>query len=167
MFNAYGHVTPTELCDLKQKVKTIQFSPQEPVDTLITNIDDLADIVDLAGSPIIDRQRVDIGYIVLQLCKPFKTALQEWLERPIAQRNWNTFKTHFCDAKNSLRKTGEITVEEGLNHTQMVNMVSEGVQAALAEQKQTIEQANNADETEFLCQKVQEMQQLLEKMNNA
>ena len=59
LFNAYGLVTPTELYKLKQKVETMQFSPQEPVDTLITEIDDLTDIADLAGSPILDRQRVD------------------------------------------------------------------------------------------------------------
>ena len=55
-----------KLYDLKQKVKTMQFSPTEPVDMLITEIDDLANIADLAGSPITDRQRVDTGYIVLQ-----------------------------------------------------------------------------------------------------
>ena len=44
----------------------MQFSPQEPVNMLITEIDDLVDIADLAGSLITDRQRVDIGYIVLQ-----------------------------------------------------------------------------------------------------
>ena len=86
LFNAYRHVTPTELYNLKQKVETMQFSPQEPVDTLITEIDDLADIADLANSPITDRQRVDMGYIILQRCKPFKVSLREWNERPLAGR---------------------------------------------------------------------------------
>lgn len=44
LFNAYGHVTPTELYELKQKVKTTTSSPKEPVDTSITEIDDLMDI---------------------------------------------------------------------------------------------------------------------------
>ena len=167
LFNAYGHVTPTELYELKQKVETMQFSPQEPVDTLITEIDDLADIADLAGSPITDRQRVDVGYIVLQRCKQFKTALREWNERQPNQQNWNNFKQHFRDAQISLRKTGEITVEEGLNHTQMVDMVSEGVRAALAEQEHSTEKANNIDETVHLRQQVKEMQELLENMNIA
>ena len=43
LFNAYGHITPSELYKLKQKVETIQFSPTEPGNTLITKIDDLAD----------------------------------------------------------------------------------------------------------------------------
>ena len=50
-------------CMSLKKVETMQFSPQEPVDTLITDIDNLADIVDLAGFPITDGQRTDIGYI--------------------------------------------------------------------------------------------------------
>ena len=77
LMNAYGHVTPTKLYKLKQKFKTMQFLPQEPVDTLITEIDDLVDIADLAASPITDRQRVDMGYIILQRCKPFKTSIRK------------------------------------------------------------------------------------------
>ena len=145
----------------------MQFSPHEPAHTLVTEIDNLADISDLAGSPITDRQRVDIGYIVLQRCKPFKTALCKWNVRSAAQHNWNMFKTHFCDVKISLRKTGKITVDEGLNHASVVNMVLEGVQAALAEHTPPNEQANNTTETEDLCRQVHKMQQLLEHMNNA
>ena len=77
LFNAYGHVTPTKLYKLKQKDKTMQFLPQEPVDMLNTEIDDLADVAELASSPIKDRQRVDMEYIILQCCKPFKTSLRK------------------------------------------------------------------------------------------
>ena len=77
LFNTYGYVTPTKLYKLKNKVKTMQFSANKPVDTLTTKINDLADIADLAESPISDRQRVDVGYLVLQRCRPFKTSLKE------------------------------------------------------------------------------------------
>ena len=165
IFNDYGRVTPTELYDLKQKVETMQFSPQEPVDTLITEIDDLADIADIAGSPITDLQRVEIGYIVLQRCKPFKTGLREWNERPAADRTWANFKTHFRDAQISLRKTGDITIEEGLNHTAVVDMVAEGARTALAEHvPPKEEQANNTTETKLLQHQIQEMRQLIDQM---
>ena len=129
----------------------MQFSPKEPVDTLITEIDDLVDIADLARLPITDRKRVDIGYIVLQRCKPFKNSLRSWNARPEAERTYANFKTHFRDAQIALRKTGEITVEEGLNHTAVVDMVTEGVRAAFAENEPTQEQMNNASETKELC----------------
>ena len=134
-FNAYGHVTPSELYDLKQKIETMQFTPQEHVNTMITEVDNLADISDLANLSIKDRQCVDMGYIILQHCKPFKTCLREWNGRPLAACTWENFKTHVRDAQITLRKTGEITVDEGLNHTNIVNMVIEGVRAALAEQQ--------------------------------
>ena len=167
LFNAYGHVTAQELYDLKHKVETMNFQPTEPVDTLITEIDDLADIAELAGSPITDKQRVDIGYIVLQRCKPFKTGLREWNALPNIDQTWATFKTHFRDVQIALRKTGEISIEEGLNHTTVVNMVTEGIRAAFSEHEPVLEQANNVAEAEQLRQQVKEMQQLLEQMNAA
>ena len=97
LFDAYGHVTPTELFELKNKVENIQFSPQEPVNTLMTEIDNLADITDLATSAITDRQRLDMGYIILQRCKQYKTGLKEWNERPLVDRTWANFKTRFCN----------------------------------------------------------------------
>ena len=106
LFNAYGHVTPTDLYDLKQKVKTVQFSPQEPEDTLITEIDDVADIADLAGSPITDRQRVHIGYIALQQCKPFKTAQQEW-NKQLHSRIGTRSKHIFAMRKSPCAKQGK------------------------------------------------------------
>ena len=163
LFDAYGHVTPTELYELKQKVESMQFAPQEPVDTLITEIDDLADIAELANSPITDRQRVDMGYIILQRCKQYKTGLKEWNERPLADRTWNNFKTHFRNVQIALRKTGELTIDEGLNHSAIVDMVTEGVRVALDEQP---EQVNIMTETESLKQQLEEMRELMEKMNN-
>ena len=106
LFNTYGHVTPTELYDLKQKVETMTFLPKEPIDTLIKEIDDLVDVADLAKLPITDRQRVDIEYIVLQRCKPFKNALRKWNARPVGDYTYANFKTHFCDSQIALRKTG-------------------------------------------------------------
>ena len=66
LFDVYGHVTPSELYELKQKVENIKFAPQEPVDTLVTEIKDLADITEIAGSLITDCLCVHIGYIMLQ-----------------------------------------------------------------------------------------------------
>ena len=168
LFNAYGHVTAQELYDLKQKVETMHFSPTEPIDTLITEIDDLADIAELAGSPITDRQRVDMGYIILQRCKPFKTGLREWNAFQPGNRTWVNFKQHFSDIQIALRKTGEISIEEGLNHASVVNMVTEGVRAALAEHAPVVEQPDTVTETEQqLREQVKEMQKMIEQMNAA
>ena len=58
--------------NFKNKVETMKFSANKPVDMLTTEIDHLCNIADLAESPITDHQRVNMGYIVLQRCRPFK-----------------------------------------------------------------------------------------------
>ena len=78
----------------------MQFAPNEPVDTLITEIKDLADIAKIADSLITDRQRVDIGYIVLQQCRQYKTGLKEWNKLSPLNRTWNNFKIHFLQCPN-------------------------------------------------------------------
>ena len=139
----------------------MQFSPQEPVDTLITEINDLADIADLATSPITDIKHFDMGYIFLQRCKQYETGLKEWNERPLADRTWANFKTHFRNVQISLCETGELTINEGLNHFAIVDVVAEGVWAELDEHEPE-EQANNMAEAENLRQQIEEMQVLIE-----
>ena len=56
-------------------------------------------------------------------------------------------------------------VEEGLNHATVVDMVTEGVRAAFAENEPTQEQLNNVNETKQLRRQVDEMHNLIEQMN--
>ena len=77
----------------------MQFSANKTVDTLTTEIDNLGDIADLAKSPILDCQCIDMGYIVLQRCRPFKTGLKEQSDLPNTDKTWANFKTYFGNAK--------------------------------------------------------------------
>ena len=63
--------------------------------------------------------------------------------------------------------TGDLTIEEGLNHTAIVDMVSEGVCATLADHEPPeLEQVNNVYKTENLQAQLNEMYQIIERMNN-
>ena len=57
-------------------------------------------------------------------------------------------------------------MDKGLNHSEIVNMVSEGVQTALVKHE-TTEQVNNTKETDNLCAQLNEIRELIEKVNNA
>ena len=72
---------------------------------------------------------------------------------------------HFCDVQIALRKTGDLTIDDGINHTEIVNMVSEGVRVAL-EDHDNNKQANNTEETKNLRIQLKEMKELIENMNN-
>eukprot|EP00957_Ditylum_brightwellii_P187438 14275366-Ditylum_brightwellii.AAC.1 len=62
----YGNVTPQALQTLQDNVKAMHFDPIEPVDTIFSKIDNLADIAELAKDPISEKQKISIGYIILQ-----------------------------------------------------------------------------------------------------
>ena len=62
-----------------------------------------------------------------------------------------------------LRKTSELTVEEGINHTELINMVSEGVRAAM-ESSNRQERMNLAQENNTMQQQLDEMKTMMEQM---
>ena len=70
--------------------------------------------------------------------------MKEWNKRPLSDQTWANFKTHFCDVQIALRKTGDITINEGLNFTEIIDMVSEGFCVALQECKPTKQENNIA-----------------------
>ena len=45
MFSTYGNVFPQVLCELNVRVKALSFPPQESVDTIFVEIDNLTTIV--------------------------------------------------------------------------------------------------------------------------
>ena len=61
-----------------------------------------------------------------------------------------------------MRKTGKLTINEELNHSTIVDLVLEGVWAALDEHEPA-EQANNMAEVENLRQQIEDMQVLIKK----
>ena len=83
-FEAYSHITPTELSDIKQHVKSMQFSALELVEILTTKIDDLTYVDELDESlisyfqnfskaigsspfsPILGIPKVDVLIILIQ-----------------------------------------------------------------------------------------------------
>eukprot|EP00957_Ditylum_brightwellii_P129292 9862548-Ditylum_brightwellii.AAC.1 len=100
------------------------FDPVEPVDTIFTEIVDLTDIADLAKDPITKCQKFLIGYIILQRTLKFSSSLGRWNDKPDVQKTWVNFQTHFRKAQTDLHQTGSLTVKDGINHTEMINMVA-------------------------------------------
>ena len=62
-------------------------------------------------------------------------ALNKWNQRDIDNQTWEVFKSHFRDAQKALRHTGALTIKDTLNHTEIVNLVQQGVQQALDQQQ--------------------------------
>ena len=132
LFETYGDVTPQELRHLTTQVESLNFPPNEPVDTIFTEIDDLGTIAELAHAPMTEQQKINMAYLLLQQTQVYSTALNRWNQSERPEQTWSNFKTHFRDAQKALRRTGALTVQESLNHTQIINLVQQGVHQALA-----------------------------------
>ena len=139
LFDTYGDVSPQELKMLTSQVEALNFPPNEPVDTIFTEIDDLGTIAVLAKAPISEQQKINMGYLILQNTQVYNNALNQWNQLDPQQHNWENFKTHFRNAQKGLRRTGALTVQDSINHTDLLNLVQQGVQMALTEKDSATE----------------------------
>ena len=73
-----------------------------------------------------------MAYLLLQNTQVYSTALNKWNQKNFRDQTWNNFKLHFREAQKALRRTGALTIQESLNHAELVNLVQQGVQQAMA-----------------------------------
>ena len=136
LFDTYGDVSPQELKMLTSQVEALNFPPNEPVDTIFTEIDDLETIAEIAKAPITEQQKINMGYLLLlQNTQVYTNALNKWNQLDRQQHTWENFKTHFRNAQKSLCRTGALTLQDSINHTDLLNLVQQGVHMALAEKE--------------------------------
>ena len=91
----------------------------------------IVEIARIANAPLIDQQKIDMGYIILKKAKPLQSSLLKWDICPAEEKTWNEFKSFFWRPQVGLRKAGSLTVEEGINHSELVNIASQGVKQAI------------------------------------
>ena len=77
-----------------------------------------------------------MGYLLIQQAQVYSTALNKWNQRDIDDQTWEEFKSHFREAQKALCRTGVLTIKDTLNHTEIINLVQQGVQQALDQQQQ-------------------------------
>ena len=66
-----------------------------------------------------------MGYLLLQNTQVYKNALAKWDQ--LDDQSWEKFKDHFREAQKSLRRTGALTIQESINHAEIVSLVQQGV----------------------------------------
>ena len=112
LFQTCGDVTPQDLRELTARVENITLPPEEPVDTIFAEIDDLTTIADFANAPLTKHQKINMAYICFQRCMVFKSALTRWDKELPGQQTWEGFKEHFCMAHKALKRTGALRIRD-------------------------------------------------------
>jgi len=149
LFATYGDVTPQDLRELTARVEALVLPPQEPVDTIFGEIDDLATISDYANAPLTPSQKINMAYLYFQKCGIFKSALTKWDEAADAGKTWLTFKEHFRAAHKAMKRTGALTIHETFNRDTVANMVQEELHQVLVATQDPTFGADNASVEQF------------------
>ena len=127
LFDTYGDVSPHEFINLRHQLETMTYDPQDPVDIVFTEIDDLAEIAKAIGDPLLDVQQTKLGYVILQNTKRFSSGLKKGTNRRLKKKTWTNFKNHFRGVQKNMRRTGVLSINEALNQDDMVSLISQNV----------------------------------------
>ena len=91
LFNNYGRLTEKELND-NNTLFHKEWNPDEAFELIITQIDDCAEMADIAGNPYTATQILNNAYTIVQNTGMFVQDLKEWKRLPEANRTWPAFK---------------------------------------------------------------------------
>ena len=102
LFRQYGCVTPEELAQEEQKLRSQIFVIIEPIVTLFNEIKDLQELAEAARLLYSDEQVLTLGIHSIKNMNDFEKDLIDWYDKPIVQQTWANFQTHFSTTQEKL-----------------------------------------------------------------
>ena len=127
LFDTYGDVTPSELCDLQARVESLTLPPSEPVDSIFSEIDNLAAISEIAKAPMTATHKINMAYILFSKQHVHKSALRKWDEQLDDHQSWDSFKEHMHFLYKALKQIDALTVQEALDRDDVMNLVTTSI----------------------------------------
>lgn len=104
LFSHYGSVDEETLEEYDAKVRSMKYHPLDPIVKIYNVIEELERLGRAARNPYSDKQKVQIGLKVIKSTHNFTDGLKEWYQLSAANQTWITFKQHFQNARELLRK---------------------------------------------------------------
>ena len=110
--------------------------------------------------------------MVIERAKVFKKDLREWNRKPEQEQTWQAFKLHFRNAQQELRTSGDLTVKEGMGKDELINVVTESINAVMLANKENETDKENIEsmnavitkEKEEMKKQVKELKQQITSM---
>ena len=123
-YNIYSitiKVPSKEVSSKEAEVMSMTWQPSDPIVLLTRPIENLQKLAQQAGIPYTDQQLLEKGLSIIRSTRDFEYALTEWEKKPVADRTWATFKTHFHEAQLNLKKIRGPTMQQaGFHHANLV-----------------------------------------------
>ena len=124
---------PHEFQEKEDKAKRTTYNPCNPIASVFSVVDDLVELSALAATLLSNAQQVNIGYIILHKTGKFSHPIIEWNQKPVVDKTWKKFKTHFRTAHKELRETTDLTAQDaGMHNANMVRDVVAALQENMA-----------------------------------
>jgi hypothetical protein len=97
LFLSYGSITAV---DIEQNFESMRkaWDPQQPVETLLKQIQDCVDFAEAGGVAIGAAQKLSSAYSKIFKSGKFNSACRRWDEKLEGEKTWNNFKIHFAAA---------------------------------------------------------------------
>jgi hypothetical protein len=120
LFETYGNITAVDL-EINFEHMRRAWYPQQPVETLFKQIQDCADYYEGGGVRIGHPQHINVCYAKKFATGHFISACPRWNEKPIAEKTWAQFKSHFAAARRQHKQMqGESAATAGYHSANAV-----------------------------------------------
>ena len=116
MFQTYGKVRGEEVKQKEAEVLSLTWLPSDPLVTLTRPIELLQKFALQAGLPYTNEQVLEFGLQLIRNTRDFEAALTTWNARPVNQKTWANFKTHFHQAQETLKEVRGPTMQQAGYH---------------------------------------------------
>jgi hypothetical protein len=97
LFTTYGNITAVDLENNFEHMRRA-WDPQQPVESLVKQIQDCAEYPEAWGILIGHPQQINVGYAKIFATGHFMNACLRWNEKTLAEKTWAQFKAHFSTA---------------------------------------------------------------------
>jgi hypothetical protein len=98
LFSTYGNINAVDL-EINFEHMRRACDPQQPVESLFKRIQDCADYSEAGGVLIGHPRQINVGYAKIFATGHFMSACRRWNEKPLAEKTWAQFKSHFAAAR--------------------------------------------------------------------
>jgi hypothetical protein len=97
LFTTYGNITTVDVENNFEHMRRA-WDPQQPVESLLKQIQDWSDYSEAGGFLIGHPQQINVRYAKLFATGHFMSACRRWNEKLLAEKTWAQFKAHFSAA---------------------------------------------------------------------
>jgi hypothetical protein len=97
LLSTYGNITAVDL-EINFENTRRSWDPQQPVESLLKQIQDCAIYFSAGGVLIGHPQQINVGYAKIFATGHFMSACRRWNEKHHIEKTWTQFKSHFTAA---------------------------------------------------------------------